>query len=150
MTKLAGAIGLTLLSLFMFVGYLNSDAPASTGTTVAMLGITVVLPAVSALLLARSHFADRSRFSGRRAALARHAIESEILRLAQGRGGKLMAVEAAMAMHLAEDTARERLDAMVFEGRAELEVTDGGNLVYTFPTLAQLGDKRTAKGILDA
>lgn len=148
--KIAGAVGLILLSLFMFVGYLNSDSPSSTGTTVAVLAITVVLPAVAALLLVRSHYAERSRLSGRKATLARHAIESELLRLAQGRGGKLMAVEAAMAMHLAEDVARERLDAMVFEGRAELEVTDGGNLVYSFPTLTQLGDKRTAKGILDA
>ena len=148
--KITGAVCLILLSLFMLVGYLNSDSPASPGVTLAMLGTFVVLPAVAALLLVRSHYAERSRLSGRKAALARHAIESELLRLAQGRGGKLMAVEAAMAMHLAEDTARERLDAMVYEGRAELEVTDGGNLVYSFPTLAQLGDKRTAKGILDA
>jgi hypothetical protein len=148
--KIAGAVGLILLSLFMFAGYLNSDSAVSTGVTVAMLATTVVLPGVAALLLVRSHYAERSRLSGRKAALARHAIESELLRLAQGRGGKLMAVEAAMAMHLAEDTARERLDAMVFEGRAELEVTDGGSLVYSFPTLTQLGDKRTAKGILDA
>ena len=68
---------------------------------------------------------------------------------AQQRGGKLMTVEVALAMHLAEDTVRETMDAMVAEGRAELEVTDGGNLVYTFPTLAQLVDKSTARGILD-
>ncbi|HLM69535.1 MAG TPA: hypothetical protein VK358_18480 [Longimicrobium sp.] len=150
MTKLIGAIGLAILSLFMLAGFLNTDSAASAGAIMAALVITVVLPAAGALLLARSHFAERSRLSGRRAALARHATESEILRLAQGRGGKLMAVEAAMAMHLAEDTARETLDHMVSQGRAELEVTEGGNLVYSFPTLAQLGDKRTAKGILDA
>jgi hypothetical protein len=148
--KLAGAVALALLSLFMFVGFLNTDNVLSAGATMAALGITVALPAAGALLLARSHYAERSRLSGRRAALTRHAMESEILRLAQGRGGKLMAVEAAMAMHLAEDTARETLDRMVSEGRAELEVTEGGNLVYSFPTLTQLGDKRTAKGILDA
>ncbi|HST62281.1 MAG TPA: hypothetical protein VLK84_26495 [Longimicrobium sp.] len=148
--KIAGAVGLILLSLFMFVGFLTTDTVLSAGATMAALGITVVLPAAGALLLARSHYAERSRLSGRRAALTRHATESEILRLAQGRGGKLMAVETAMAMHLAEDTARETLDRMVSEGRAELEVTDGGNLVYSFPTLLQLADKRTAKGILDA
>lgn len=148
--KIAGAVGLALLSLFMLAGYLNTDSTASAGAMLAALGITVVLPAGGALLLARSHFREKSRLSGRRAALARHATESELLRLAKTRGGKLMAVEAAMAMHLAEDTARETLDGMVAEGRAELEVTDGGNLVYSFPTLTQLADKRTAKGILDA
>lgn len=148
--KIAGAVVLALLSLFMLAGYLNTDSAASAGAMLAALLITVVLPAASAVLLVRSHFAERSRLSGRRAALARHATESEILRLAGTRGGKLMAVEAAMAMHLAEDTARETLDAMVAEGRAELEVTEGGNLVYSFPTLTQLADKRTARGILDA
>ena len=150
MTKIAGAVGLAILALFMLAGFLNRDTAASAGAVMAAVGITVVLPAAGALLLARSHFKEKSRLSGRRAVLARHATESEILRLAQGRGGKLMAVEAAMAMHLAEDVARETLDRMVSEGRAELEVTDGGNLVYTFPTLAQLPDKSTARGILDA
>lgn len=148
--KIAGAVILALLSLFMFAGYLNTDSAGSAGAMLAALAITVVLPAAGAVLLARSHFAEKRRLSGRRAALARHATESEILRLAQGRGGKLMAVEVAMAMHLAEDEVRETMDAMVAGGRAELEVTDGGNLVYSFPTLTQLGDKRTARGILDA
>ncbi|HYW11881.1 MAG TPA: hypothetical protein VE871_07990 [Longimicrobium sp.] len=148
--KISGAIALAILSAFMLAGYLNTDSAASAGAMLAALGITVVLPAAGAVLLARSHFTEKSRLSGRRATLARHATESEILRLAGARGGKLMAVEAAMAMHLAEDTARETLDAMVAEGRAELEVTDGGNLVYSFPTLTQLADKPTARGIFDA
>lgn len=150
MKKIAGAVVLGLLSLFMLAGFVNTDTDAPGGTRAVALLITVILPAVGAVLLARSHFNEKSRLTGRRAALARHATESELLRLAQGRGGKLMAVEAAMAMHLSEDVVRETLDTMVGEGRAELEVTDGGNLVYTFPTLLQLGDKRTARGILDA
>lgn len=150
MSKIAGAAGLALISLFMLAGFLNSDAAVSAGAQLAALAITVVLPAAGALLLVRGHLAEASRISGRRAELRRHAGESEILRLAQARGGKLMAVEAAMAIHLSEEAAREMLDTMVAAGRAELEVTDGGGLVYTFPTLALLGDKPTAKGILDA
>ncbi|HEU0302101.1 MAG TPA: hypothetical protein VFR37_21780 [Longimicrobium sp.] len=150
MTKIAGAVVMALLSLFMLAGFLNSDAAVSAGARLLALGITMVLPAGGAVLLVRSYLEEKSRLSGRKAALRRQATESEILRLAQGRGGKLMAVEAALAMHLAEDTARETLDTMVAGGRAELEVTDAGNLVYTFPTLAQLSDKPTARGILDA
>jgi hypothetical protein len=150
MRKLVGAVGLALLSLLMLAGFLTTDSTASAAVMAATVGLTVVLPAAGAVLLARGHLRERSRLTGRRAALGRQATESELLRLAQGRGGKLMAVEAAMAMHLAEDVARETLDGMVSGGRAELEVTDDGNLVYSFPTLAQLGDKRTAKGILDA
>lgn len=150
MKKIVGAVGLALLALFMLAGFLNSDADASAGARLLALGITVVLPAAGAVLLARSHFADKSRLTGWRAELRRHAMESEIVRLAQARGGKLLAVEVAMAMHVAEDTAREALDAMVARERAELEVTDEGNLVYTFPTLRQLSDKSTARGLLDA
>lgn len=149
MMKIVGAAGLAVLALLMFVGFLNRDATGSAGTVLAALGITVVLPAAGALLLARSHYAERSRLAGRRALLTRQATESELLRLAGARGGKLMAAEAAMAMHLSEDVAREALDGMVSGGRAELEVTDGGGLVYTFPTLALLADKGTARGILD-
>jgi hypothetical protein len=150
MTKITGSVGLALLSLFMLAGFLNTELSASAGAVAAALGITVALPAAGAVLLARSHFRERSRLAGRRAELTRHATESELLRLAGARGGKLMAVEAALAMHLPEDVARETLDAMVTGGRAELEVTDGGNLVYRFPALAQLQDKHTARGILDA
>lgn len=150
MTKLAGAVGLALLALLMLAGFLNRDTAASAGAVVIALGITVALPAAGAVLLARSHFAEKSRLSGRRAALRRTATESELLRLAQGHGGKLVAVEAALALHLSEADARAALDGMVAEGRAELEVTDEGHLVYTFPTLAQLTDKHTARGILDA
>jgi len=148
--KITGAVGLALLSLFMLAGFLNTELSAPAGVVAAALGITVLLPAAGAVLLLRSHVRERSRLSGRRAELARHAMESELLRLAGARGGKLMAVEAAMAMHLPEDVARETLDAMVAGGRAELEVTDGGNLVYRFPVLAELDDKHTARGILDA
>ena len=150
MTKIAGAAGLALLALFMLAGFLNSDTDVSAGARLLALGITVVLPAVGAVLLARSHFAEKSRLTSRRAELRRHAMESEIVRLAQARGGKLLAVEVAMAMHVAEDTAREALDGMVARSRAELEVTDEGNLVYAFPTLRQLSDKSSARGILDA
>ena len=150
MTKIAGAVGLALLSLFMLAGFLNRDTAASAGAVVLALGITVLLPAAGALLLVRSHFAEKSRLTGRRAELRRQATESELLRLAQSRGGKLLAVEAALSLHLSEDAARAALDTMVAAGRAELEVTDAGNLVYGFPSLAQLPDKSTARGILDA
>ncbi|HLM69304.1 MAG TPA: hypothetical protein VK358_17320, partial [Longimicrobium sp.] len=130
-------------------GFMNTQTTASAGAVAAAVALTVVLPAVSALLLVRSHLREKSRVDGHRAALRRNATEAELMRLAQRNGGKLMALEAGMSLHIAEDAARATLDTMVAEGRAELEVTDGGHLVYAFPTLRQLADKRTARGILD-
>ena len=48
--------------------------------------ITVGLPAVGAALLARGHFAEKSRLSGRRAELMRNTVDAEIMRLAGERG----------------------------------------------------------------
>ncbi|MBB4636121.1 hypothetical protein [Longimicrobium terrae] len=148
MKKFFAAI-LIVISLFMFLGFLNAGDRASTGANIAGLCLTVLLPAVGAFLLLRGESREKSRVSGHKAALRQNSLESEILRLATRNEGKLLALEAGMALHLSEPAVREVLDRMVAEGRAELEVTDGGHLVYAFPVLKQLADKRTARGILD-
>lgn len=148
MKKFAAAL-LVVISLFMFAGFLKSGDALFTGATLAALFLTVLLPAVGAVLLLRGEARERSRVSGHKAALRQNSLESELLRLATRSDGKLLALEAGMALHLSEPAVREVLDRMVAEGRAELEVTDGGHLVYAFPVLKQLADKRTARGILD-
>ena len=150
MSRILGAVALAAIALFMLVGFLNADIDASRTAIGAAFFLTIVLPALGAIVLFRGHFDARSRVAGHKAALRRQTAEAEVLRLAAARGGKLMAVEVATALAMAEDTAREALDVMVSEGRAELEVTDSGHLVYSFPTLAQLGEKGTATNVLDA
>src|SRR5687768_5803481 len=135
MIKLIGAGVLGAVALFMLIGFLNANLDASRSAIGAAFFLTIILPAIGAIALARSHFDARSRVSGHKAALRRQTAEAEVLRLAGARGGKLMAVEVATALAMAEDTARETLDVMVSQGRAELEVTDGGHLVYSFPSL---------------
>ena len=150
MNKLIGAVGLALLALFMLAGFLNSELALSGGTALAALAITVGLPAAGAVLLARGHYAEKSRLSGRKAELRRNTVDAEILRLAGEHGGRLTAVEVATALSMTPEAAAEALKELGIRGQAEVEVTDAGVLVYSFYDVRHLGSKSTARGVLDA
>ena len=148
--KLSGAVGLAAIALFMLLGFLGSDAPMGSASTLAALLLTVVLPGVGAGLLVRSHFADRSRRSGRKELLRQQTLEAEILKFAGQHGGRLTAVEVATQLGLTPEAAKEALDALAVRSQADMEVTDEGVLVYTFYDVRHLGGKSSARGILDA
>jgi hypothetical protein len=148
--KLIGAAGLALLALFMLAGFFNSGMALSGGAVLAALALTVALPAAGAVLLARGHFAEKSRLTGRKAELRRSTVDAEILRLAGEHGGQLTAVEVATALSMTPESAAEALKELGIRGQAEVEVTEDGVLVYGFYDVRHLGGKHTAKGVLDA
>jgi hypothetical protein len=141
---------LILLSLFMLIGFLRSDASIGAPATIAALLLTVALPAAAGLALVSGHFRGRGRLTRRREELRRQTIESEILRLAGQRGGRLTAVEVASDMAISPEAAKDALDALALREQAELEVTDSGVLVYAFHDVRHLHEKPHAKGVLDA
>ena len=148
--KLIGAVLLALLALFMAAGFLRSDLALSKASVLAAFLITVALPAAGAVLLARGHFAEKSRLTGRKAELRRNTIDAEILRLAGQHAGRLTAVEVATALSMTPESAAEALSSLGVRGQADVEVTDDGVLVYSFYDVRHLGGKSTAKGVLDA
>ena len=150
MNKLIGAALLALLALLMLAGFFNSSVALSSGAALAALALTVGLPAAGAVLLARGHFAEKSRLTGRKAALRQNTIDAEILRLAGEHGGQLTAVEVATALSMTPEAAAESLKSLGIRGQADVEVTDDGVLVYSFYDVRHLGGKSTAKGVLDA
>lgn len=150
MNKLIGAAFLALLALFMLAGFLNSSLALSSGSAIVALLLTVGLPAAGAVMLARGHYADKSRLTGRKAELRRNTIDAEILRLAGEHGGRLTAVEVATALSMTPESAAEALSQLGIRGQADVEVTDDGVLVYSFYDVRHLGGKSTAKGVLDA
>jgi hypothetical protein len=146
---LIGAGLLVLLSLFMLLGFARSTAELSTfGTAMALL-ITVVLPAAAGIALAARHFRGGRLVESRRDQLRRQTVESEILRLAAERGGRLTLVEIVTDMAVSTEAAQEALDSLVMREVAEIAVTDSGVLVYTFHDVARLGEKSRARGILE-
>ncbi len=150
MKRLTGAFALGALSLFMLTGYLRSDIDGSTLAAMVAFALVVLLPAVGAFLLARSHLAEHGRVGRRREELRLQTIESEVLKLAIARGGKLAAVEVATQLALSPEQATEALDRLALRGQAEYEVTDDGVIVYAFRDILHLSGKATAKGVLDA
>jgi hypothetical protein len=148
--RLVGSGLLMLLSLFMLVGFLGSNAALSAPATLAALLITVALPAAGSVALASGHFRGRGRIARRRDELRRQTIESEILRLAGQRGGRLTAIEVASDMAISPEAAKEALDSLALRELAEIEITESGVLVYAFHDVRHLGEKPHARGILDA
>ena len=150
MGRSLGGVVLLLVSAFMLLGFIRSDASFASLNTMLALAISVGLPAVGGLALLRG--ANRAERGGgaRTRQLRQATIESEILRLAILQAGRLTAVEVASTLALTAEEAKETLDGLVTREVADLDITDAGVLVYTFHDAKHAGDKHTARGLLDA
>ena len=150
MGRSLGGVVLLLVSAFMLLGFIRSDASFAALNTMLALAISVGLPAVGGLALLRG--ANRAERGGgaRTRQLRQATIESEILRLAILQAGRLTAVEVASTLALTAEEAKETLDGLVTREVADLDITDAGVLVYTFHDAKHAGDKHTARGLLDA
>ena len=89
MQRLIGGIALGGLGLFMLSGYFNADVARSSPASLAALLLVAGLPLVGSVLLIRGHFRDKHRLQSRKDLLRQQTIESEILKLAMAKGGKL-------------------------------------------------------------
>ena len=138
-----------LLALFMTIGFLNSTTPHPVGANVFAFLITVVLPgAAGATLIARRLRSGR-RLDVNREQLRQQTLESEVLRLAGQRGGRLTLVEIMTDMAIDTASAQAALDALVMREVADVAVSDSGVLVYTFRDIEHLGEKSSARGVLE-
>jgi predicted DNA-binding transcriptional regulator len=149
MGKLLGGGGLIVLALFMLLGFFNAG-PMSSAVAGLTLLIAVALPAAAGAALLRSHFRDATGFAQQREQLRLQTYESEILQLAQRKGGKLTVVEVAAETGLDAPTADAALQSLAQHGVAEIEVTDSGVLVYAFYDIQKLPEKASSRNILDA
>ena len=150
MGKLIGGIGLLFVSAFMFLGaLLGAGADQSTGIRVFVFALTVLLPGAAGFRLVRESRRALPRGSAGPDALRRQTWESEILKLAQSRGGRLTVVEVVADTIISAEDAEATLGAMVGRGMAEPEVTEKGLIVYRFPDVQQLRDKESSRGILE-
>ena len=149
MLKLFG-VALLVLSLFMLLGFLRSGADAGAPATIAALLVTVGLPAAGGIALLTAPFRRGSRLSARKEILRQQTYESEILRLAAQRQGRLTAVELVTEFAITPEKANELLESLMVRQLANVEVTDSGVVVYRFHDVQHLGDKHRAKGILNA
>jgi hypothetical protein len=148
--RIAGGVALLLLALFMLLGFVRSDAALSAPATIAALLITVGLPAAGGIVLMNPRFMRGKQLAARREQLRQQTFESEILRLAGQREGRLTTVEVMTEFAIPQDQANALLGSLVARELADIEITDSGVVVYAFHDVRHLGDKPRAKGILDA
>lgn len=149
MKSFVGGTLLVVLSAFMLVGFFRSDASLSAFATVMALGITVALPGLAGLALIGRHLTGGRKLQARRNQLRDQTLQSEILRLAAQRAGRLTLVEIMTEMAVDTATAQAALDALVQREVADIAVTDSGVLVYTFHDVARLDEKSRARGVLE-
>jgi len=138
--------GLCGLSAFMALGFIQVGV-TSWASLIALL-IGAGIPGMAGLAVLRA--SPTRKALARIEALREQTLHSEIIRLASQRGGKLTAVEVVAELAIPVDEAHATLDELARTQVAELEVTDSGALVYDFPDVRLLGEKSTARGILDA
>src|SRR5688572_14498480 len=93
MGRLWAGIGLIVLSVFMLLGFVRADLGGSAAVNALSFFIAVVLPAVGGAALLRGHFGAARTLAARRDQLRQQTLDSEVLRLAAKRGGKLTVVE---------------------------------------------------------
>lgn len=137
------------LALLMLVGFSESNALLSSPATVLALLVTVVLPACGAVAVLTWGRGDSKRIAARKEALRAQTRESEVLRLAAARGGRLTAIEVVTGLAVTHETASALLNAMEARGVADVGITPSGVLVYTFHDVLYAGEKAEARGVLD-
>ena len=137
------------VSLFMLLGYLSADLSVSTAAKLAALFVTVGIPGGAGVTLLVQHSGRGRKLAERREQLIRQTQEAELLRLAGEHGGRLTVVEVVRELATTHQDAEKLLRSLVERGFAEVEVTDSGLLVYTFPDVQLLEEKPDSRGVLD-
>lgn len=150
MGRTVGAVVLLLVSALVLLGFVRSNASFTSLNTIVAMALTVVLPALAGVALLRSVNEHGRRRGSRAEQLRRATIESEILRLALLRDGRLTAGDVASALALTAEEAKSTLDGLVTREVADLDLDDAGALVYSFHDARHAGDKHSAPGLLDS
>lgn len=148
--KVLGGVLLIGVALFMGLGFALSDATRSLGTTIAALLIAVGVPAGAGVALIHSHYRSRWLRTADRDELRLQTWESELVKLAAERGGKLTVVEAVAATGLRAPQVEEAFRSLTQQGVADIDVTDSGMLVYRFPDVQLQEEKGGSRPILEA
>ena len=149
MGRLLGGGALVFLALFMLLGFLSTSRPLSFPAAALTLLVAVGLPGATGGALLWLHFRDKLGFRHRRELLRDQTHQSEVLKLAERKGGKLTVVEVVAEAALDAGTAERLLQELVTQGIADIEVTDSGVLVYAFHDIQKLSEKSLSKDVLD-
>ena len=146
--RLVLGYGLVGVSLFMLLGFANADVAPGVARALAFL-IGVGIPGVAGAVLLKQHYGAGKRLAGSREELKLKTQEAELLRMAGEYEGRLTVVEVMRELAMGQAEAEGMLRSLVERGVSEVEVTERGLLVYSFPDIKLLDEKHTSRGVLD-
>ena len=95
--------------------------------------------------LLKQLISNKSNSNQNNSILSDQEKQSLVLKTAKKNNGRLTIAEVAMDTALGLDESKSILENMCSEGVAELQITDGGSLVYVFTGLLTDKEKDTAK-----
>ena len=150
MLRLAAAIALLMVSVFMFIGFLaGGGRQHELGINIMVFGVAVVIPGAGGLSLLRQHLRRLPEEPTAAPLPAPPSAASRVVHLAEEKGGRLTVVEVVGELGLGADDAEAIFAALVAGGMADVEMTDSGLTVYVFRDIERLKDKGTSHGVLD-
>ena len=149
MARLAGAIALLMVSVFMFIGFLaGGGRNHGLGVEIFVFALTVVVPGATGLNLLRQHLRRLPPEPAPMAVLPAMNEESRIVHLAEGKGGRLTVIEVVGELGLGVEKAEAFFADLVARDLADVEMTDSGLTVYVFRDILKLKDKGTSHDVL--
>lgn len=149
MGKLIGAGVLFSVALFMTLGFALSDKPMELPVAIIAFGVAVGIPAAAGGGLIYLYRKERVSSSADRSELRRQNWESEVVRLAGRKSGRLTVVEVIGELGLSAGDAQETLESLMNQGIGDIEITESGLLVYRFEDVEKLKEKKQSRPILE-
>ena len=149
MKKLVAAGFLIAVSLFMLLGFLLADTVMTLPVAIISIGVAVGIPAAAGVGLVFLHLKERRAGGEDRAQLRRQTWESEVVRLAGRKSGRLTVVEVVGELGMSGPEAQETLESLMNQGIGDIEITDSGLLVYRFEDVQKLKEKSQSRPILE-
>ncbi len=149
MTKLIGAGILISVALFMLLGLSLAETPMTWPVAILTYGVAVGIPAAAAGGLIHLHRQERRQPAGE-VPRTLPAIESEVIRLAGRKSGRLTVIEIVGELGVSPEDAQQSLESLMQRGIGDVEITDSGLVVYRFEDVQRLKEKKQSRPILDA
>lgn len=147
MSSKVGGVTLCIVAGLMLLGF--ARVGSVTAASMIALVIGVGIPAAVGIALLTGRLGGGRSLTRAKAQLRRQTIEAEILRLAGQREGKITVVEVVTELALDHTEAKDLLDALSVRGIGDIQITESGTIVYDYRDLRSLGEKGSARDVLE-
>ena len=140
MGKIVGGAALLFLSLFMLLGFFNASKEMPFLASALTFLILVIFPGVAGTLLIYSRYKAKGASKRQLERLRQQTQQAEILRVAEKRGGAVTIAAVVADTAMDADTVKETLMALVTQGFANFDLTESGDIVYSFYDMSPPAD----------